>query len=110
MNDAEKEDRYIHREISRLKEVILDSRRKIQDLQELCSHPGIQIEYKSDTGNWCKYDDHYWAVWKCPNCGWQKNSSQEEAWDYIRKYNLSSVKGHPHKYCLASVDKNGVKT
>jgi len=84
MTDTEKEDKRIHREIDKLRKLISDSERKIRDLQGLCSHPGIHIKYMGDTGNWCPYDDSYWADWSCPNCGWRNRSSQEEATRYLQ--------------------------
>ena len=52
----------IQRELNRLNKEMID-------LQSVCPHTNVKKEPKSNTGNWCPQDDHYWYDCTCPDCG-----------------------------------------
>lgn len=48
---------------------------EIYALQDECTHPNIDKQYKGSTGNWSKSDDSFWIEFKCLDCGkrWTEN-------------------------------------
>jgi len=52
-------------EIEHLIKLLHDKERKIQ---KECSHPDVNKEYGSDTGNWDPSADSYWVNYTCPDC------------------------------------------
>lgn len=49
-----------------------------RELQEACPHPLLLREVKnnSNTGNWCRDDDSYWAEHHCTMCGMRWRTGQ----------------------------------
>lgn len=80
MTPAEKEDRAIARKVAAMREKISACRAIIEACQADCSHPGVVIENRGNTGNWCPDDDAYWSEWDCPNCGKHWRTDQHEAY------------------------------
>ncbi len=37
-------------------------------IQDECTHPNAVKINKSNTGNYCPQDDHYWRECSCPDC------------------------------------------
>ncbi len=67
----------INTQIQRLKRTIVNAQAKIKQLQDSCSHIGLEGKYEANTGNWCKEDDSYWVVFSCPVC--EKRWTEDQA-------------------------------
>lgn len=69
-------------EISEKRLEILSKIRKLSEeltiLQSECHHLNVVKKYRSDTGNYSKSDDSYWAEFNCPDCGkhWTEEGSK----------------------------------
>ena len=55
-------------DIEKLQAKIRKIQNKIEELQFLCSHPGLKITHGGNTGNLCEVDDQYWTNYRCPWC------------------------------------------
>jgi hypothetical protein len=49
---------------------------ELANLQAACTHPNVEKEYKSNTGNYDPSADHYWIEFRCPDCRKRWNEDQ----------------------------------
>lgn len=71
----------INDKMAELKKESISIYKKMQDLQDTCSHNHMTVSAHSDTGNYCRSDDSYWFEGTCRACG--KTFSYDQSQDTI---------------------------
>lgn len=54
--------------VDRIHNAFTKLQKDLKRLQDECTHPNVEKEYKADTGNWDRGDDSYWINFDCPDC------------------------------------------
>lgn len=82
----------ITKKINKLKDKRAEVARDIELLQHQCEHIGVNVTYRSDTGNYCLSDNRYWMEWHCETCGGRWETPQEPHAHYTMKIMEAKVK------------------
>lgn len=56
-------------EVNKCLRNILKWKKKLNELQDACSHDGAKKVAGANTGNWCPQDNSYWYDYDCHVCG-----------------------------------------
>lgn len=58
----------VRQKVDKLYDRLNKLQKKLVELQDECTHPNVEKQYKADTGNWDRGDDSYWINFTCHDC------------------------------------------
>lgn len=81
----------IRENVSFLKQRVKEYEERVKSWQEKCEHQIVTGKYKSNTGNWDRYDDSYWIEAKCLDCGKTFIADSEDDKNLYYKFSNSGL-------------------